>query len=160
MAANRKPSNTPNPILNRRAKFDYELLDEIVAGISLTGPEVRAARDGHVQLKGSYVTIRSGELWLNNASFSMKLNTKGDSHNRTVDTSPRKLLASRKQIDALEAKKTGGMSIVPTKLLTQGRYIKLVIALGKGKKNYDKRETIKRRETERDTMRAIKMRGI
>ena len=122
----------------------------------LTGPEVRAARDGHVQLKGSFVTVRNNELWLNNASFSLKLNQKGQVGARTIDTEPRKLLASRKQIDNLVAHKKQGMSIVPTKLLTTGKFIKLVIALGKGKKNYDKRETLKRRDQERDSQRAIK----
>ena len=86
-------------IVNRRARFDYELGDEIVAGLSLTGLEVRAAREGHVQLKGAYVTIRGGELWLNNASFSLRQNERGQPNARTVDTSSRKLLASRRQID-------------------------------------------------------------
>ena len=149
-----KPSNTS--ILNRRAKFDYELGDEIVAGLELTGPEVRAARDGHVQLKGSFVTIRGDELWLNNASFSVRLNQKGEVNARAVDTRPRKLLASRKQIDNLAERKQSGMTIVPTKMLTQGRFIKVVIALGKGKKNYDKRESLKRRDQDRDAKRAIK----
>ena len=143
-------------VVNRRASFDYALGEELVAGIVLTGPETRAARDGHIQLKGSYVNIRNGELWLNNASFSLKINEKGKAGSRTIDTTPRKLLASRKQIDNLASKKQAGMSIVPIKLLTQGRYIKVVIALGKGKKNYDKRETIKRREQERDVRRALR----
>lgn len=146
----------PKAVLNRRARFDYELGDEIVAGLILTGPEVRAARDGHVQLKGTFVTIRSNELWLNNASFSLKLNQRGVVGARTIDTEPRKLLASRKQIDSLVARKKEGMSIIPTKLLTTGRFIKVVVALGKGKKNYDKRETLKRRDQEREASRAIK----
>jgi SsrA-binding protein len=156
MAQKKKPVAAPKAIVNRRARFDYEIGEEIVAGMVLTGPEVRAARDGHVQLKGSFVTVRNNELWLNNASFSLKLNQKGQVGARTIDTEPRKLLASRKQIDNLVAHKQQGMSIVPTKLLTTGRFIKLVIALGKGKKNYDKRETLKRRDQERDANRAIK----
>ncbi len=148
----KKKSSHPPSIVNRRARFDYELSDDLVVGIILTGPEVRAARDGHVQLRGSYVTIRDGELWLNNASFSLKLNQKGGG-TRTVDTSVRKLLASRRQIDDLAARKKSGMSIIPTKLLTTGNYIKLVIALGRGKKLYDKRETIKRREQDRESRR-------
>lgn len=156
MAQKKKPVTTPKAIVNRRARFDYELGDEIIAGLVLTGPEVRAARDGHIQLKGSFVTIRNNELWLNNASFSMKLNQKGDPSARTIDTEPRKLLASRKQIDTLAAKKKSGLTIVPTKLLTAGKFIKIVIALGKGKKNYDKRETLKRRDQERESQRAIK----
>jgi SsrA-binding protein len=151
----KKPSISPIAILNRRARYDYALDDDLVVGIMLTGPEVRAARDGHVQLKGAFVNLIKNELFLNNASFSLRLNQKG-STDRTVDTSPRKLLAHRKQIDALNKQKTTGMTIVPLKLLTQGRHIKLVIALGKGKKHYDKRESIKRRDTERDTRRELK----
>ena len=84
----RKPST--NQIINRRARFDYSLGQEIITGISLTGPEVRAARDAHVQLKGSFVTIRDNELWLNNASFSIKNNDKNAKSNRTIDTRARK----------------------------------------------------------------------
>lgn len=156
MATKKKPKSAPTSIVNRRARFDYELGDDLVVGLSLTGPETRAARDGHIQLKGSFVTIRNGELWLNNASFSLKLNQRGVVGARTIDTEPRKLLAHRKQIDTLQAHKKTGMTIVPTKLLTSGRYIKLIIALGKGKKNYDKRETLKRREQTREAARMIK----
>lgn len=145
----------PGGLVNRRARFDYELGEEIVAGLVLTGPEVRAARDGHVQLKGSFVSLKENELWLNNASFSLKLNEKGAS-GRTVNTRPRKLLASCKQIDQFAASKKAGLTIVPTKLLTQGKFIKAVIALGKGKKRWDKRETIKRRDQDRDTKRILK----
>lgn len=145
-------------ITNRRARFDYELGEEIVAGLILTGQEVRSARDGHVQLKGAFVSVRNNELWLNNASFSLRLNQRGESNSRTVDTTARKLLASRKQIDHLQATKQQGMTIVPTKLLTTGKYIKLVIALGKGKKNYDKRQAIKRRDQDRETRRSLAQR--
>ena len=155
MAKKQRQKINPSTVLNRRARFDYALGEEIVAGIALTGLEVRAARDGHVQLKGAFVTVKDNELWLNNASFSLRLNEKGG-EGRTVDTSVRKLLASRKQIDAFIASKQQGMTIVPTKLLTSGKYIKVVIALGKGKKNYDKRETIKRRDQDRETQRIIK----
>lgn len=146
------------PIVNRRARFDYELGEEVVAGLVLTGLEVRAARDGHIQLKGSYVTIKDDELWLNNASFSLKLNERGKPGARTVDTEPRKLLVSRKQLNTLAVQKKSGMTIVPTKLLTRGRYIKIVIALGKGKKRWDKRQTLKHRDAERDAQAAIKYR--
>lgn len=140
-------------IVNRRARFDYELGEEIVAGIALTGQEVRAAREGHVQLKGSFVSVRNDELWLNNASFSLRLNVRGETNARSVDTSARKLLVSAKQRDAFLIAKKQGLTIVPTKLLTKGRFIKVVIALAKGKKNYDKRQTIKRRDLERDARR-------
>lgn len=149
MAQKKKSASKSQAIVNRRASFDYALSDELTTGIVLNGREARAARDGRVQLKGAFVTIRNNELWLNNASFSLKLNTKGVSET-TVDTTARKLLASRKQIDELAARKQDGMSIVPLRLLTRGRYIKLVIALGKGKKLYDKRQAIKKRDQERD----------
>lgn len=156
----RKNAAKAAPIItNRRARFDYELGDEIVAGIVLTGQEVRAARDGHVQLKSSFVSIKNNELWLNNASFSLKLNQKGQTENRSIDTTARKLLASRKQIHTLAARKQTGLTIVPTKLITTGRFIKVIIALGKGKKRYDKRETLKRRDQERESRRAIKHAG-
>lgn len=155
MAQKKRSKQSPNIVVNRRARFDYALGDEIVAGIVLTGREVRAARDGHVQLKGSFVTIKDNELWLNNASFSLKLNDKSN-ESRSIDTSPRKLLASRKQIDSFIVSKQQGMTIVPTKLLSGGKFIKVVIALGKGKKTYDKRETIKRRDQDRETSRILK----
>lgn len=152
----KKPAkkSAPGGLVNRRARFDYSLGDEIVAGLVLTGPEVRAARDGHVQLKGAFVSVRDEELWLNNASFSVKLNQRGI-NDRSVDTRARKLLASRKQIDTFNASRAQGMTIVPTKLLTQGKFIKVVIALGKGKKRWDKRETIKRRDIDREQRRQI-----
>lgn len=154
MATKKKKPTKARAIVNRRASFDYALGDDLTVGVVLTGREVRAARDGRIQLKGSFVTIRNNELYLNNASFSLALNTKGEGET-TVDTSPRKLLASRKQIEELADRKQAGMSIVPLRLLTQGRYIKLVIALGKGKKNYDKRQAIKKRDQERDTSRTF-----
>ena len=156
MAQKKKAKPQQKSIVNRRASFDYALDEDLVVGISLTGPETRAARDGHIQLKGSFVSIRDKELWLNNASFSLKINEKNKIGARTIDASPRKLLAKRKQIDDLDNRKQSGMSIVPLKLLTNGRYIKVVIALGKGKKNYDKRETLKRRDQERDANREMK----
>lgn len=148
-------NHTP-AIVNRRARFDYDLGDEIVAGIVLNGLEARAARDAHVQLRGAYITVRNQELWLNNASFSVRLNEQGRPGARSVSTSPRKLLVHKKQLDQLAAHKKEGMTIIPTKLLTSGRHIKVVIALGKGKKRWDKRETIKRRDIDREHKRILK----
>lgn len=123
--------------VNRRAHFDYQLGEELSCGMALSGPEVRLIRDHHVQLKGSFVTIRNGELWLNNLTL-------GADTARNI-----KLLATKKQIHALEREKIAGSTIVPVKLLGGGRHIKLVIAVGKGKKKYDKRETIKKRDIDR-----------
>ncbi|QJU08307.1 SsrA-binding protein SmpB [Candidatus Saccharibacteria bacterium oral taxon 488] len=154
-----KPAKTKKPsthtVVNRRARFDYELGEEIVAGLVLTGMEVRAAREGHVQLKGAFVSLRNGELWLNNASFSLRLNVRGQANARSIDTSVRKLLVSKRQLTRFSEAKQQGMTIVPTKLLTSGKFIKVVIALAKGKKTYDKRETIKRRDQDRETRRQL-----
>ena len=133
----KKPKVPATVTENRQARFDYFLGDELVCGLSLSGPEVRLIRDHHVQLKGSFVTIRNHELWLNNLTLG-------------ADTARNlRLLATKKQIASLEKQKTAGFTIVPVKLLAGGRHIKLVIALGKGKKKYDKRETIKRRDFNR-----------
>ena len=123
--------------VNRRARYDYTLSDELVVGMQLSGPEVRSIRDHHVQLKGSFVTIRNNELWLNNLTL-------GADTARNI-----KFLATKKQIASLEREKVAGSTIVPVKLLGGSRFIKLVIAVGKGKKKYDKRETIKKRDIER-----------
>lgn len=123
--------------VNRRAHYDYTLGEELVCGMSLSGPQVRLIRDHHVQLKGSYVTIRDNELWL----YGLTLGAE--------QTSNIRLLATRKQIASLLRAKVDGSTIVPVRLLGGGRHIKLVIAVGKGKKKYDKRETIKKRDIER-----------
>ena len=149
-----KKPNT-QAVINRRARFDYELGEEIVAGLGLTGLEVRAAREGHVQLKGAFVSLKNNELWLNNASFSLRLNVHGEANTRSVDTSARKLLVSKKQLAHFTDAKKQGMTIVPTKLLTNGKFIKVVIALARGKKTYDKRETIKRRDQDREARRLV-----
>lgn len=134
-----KKSKTPATVtVNRRARFDYQLGDELSCGLVLTGPEVRLIRDHHVQLKGSFVTLRNGELWLSNLTL-------GADTARTL-----KLLATKKQLQTLARAKQDGLQLVPVRLLAGGRYIKLVIATGKSKKKYDKRETIKQRDLARD----------
>lgn len=133
-----KKKKTPDSVtVNRRAHFDYQLGEELVCGMALSGPQVRLIRDHHVQLKGSYVTIRNSELWLYGLTLGADT------------TSDVKLLATKKQIASLERAKVAGSTIVPVKLLGGGKHIKLVIAIGKGKKKYDKRETIKKRDIER-----------
>ena len=133
----KKKKSPETTTVNRRARFDYSLGDELVCGMALSGPEVRLIRDHHVQLKGSFVTIRNDELWLNNLTL-------GAETARNI-----RLLATKKQIKSLEREKVAGSTIVPLKILAGGRHIKLVVALGKGKKKYDKRETIKRRDLDR-----------
>ncbi len=136
--AKKSPKKSNSSVtINRRASYDYSLSDGLTVGLSLTGPEVRQIRDHHVQLKGSFVTLRNRELWLNNLTL-------GAETARNI-----RLLATKRQIRDFEREKTAGFTIVPTKLLAGGRKIKLVIALGKGKKKYDKRETIKNRDISR-----------
>ena len=158
-----KKKSPASVTVNRRARYDYALSDESVCGLVLSGPEVRLIRDHHVQLKGSFVTIRyqksaalapktrrrssptpppvRPELWLNNLTL-------GSETARNL-----KLLATKKQIAALEKAKQDGSALVPTKLLAGGRYIKLAVAIGKGKKKYDKRQSIKSRDLDRDAHR-------
>ena len=151
-----KPVKTADAIVsNKRAFFDYALGETLVCGIVLTGPEVRAVRDGRAQLKGSYVTIRNNELWLNNTSFSVKSNNPKEEGQVVVSTEPKKLLATHKQIINFANEKTAGYTIVPTRMFTNNRHIKVEIALAKGKKEYDKRQVIKQRDTERENLRFL-----
>ncbi len=149
----KKPHTTGN-ITNRRARFDYELGDSLVVGMSLTGAETKALRLGHGQLRGAYVTDKNGELWLINAQIT---GDRGILIDEATKTRSRKLLAKRLEIEKLLAAKGQGMTIVPLEVLNRGRYIKLRIALGRGKKKYDKRETLKRRQQERDIARETKL---
>jgi SsrA-binding protein len=142
-------------ITNRRARFDYELGETISAGLVLSGPEVRGARLGHVRLTGAYANVKDGELWLTNMSISIPQSAQAAIEAKEVST-PRKLLVTKKQLAQVAEAKKQGMTIVPTRLFTQGRYVKIELALAKGKKKYDKRETIKRRQQDRDAKRAIK----
>lgn len=133
----KKPKAPTSVTVNRRAHYDYQLGEELSCGMCLSGPEVRLIRDHHVQLKGSFVTIKNGELWLNNLTL-------GADTERNI-----KLLVTKKQLSGLERAKQGGFQLVPVKLLAGGRHIKLIIATGKSKKKYDKRETIKKRDITR-----------
>lgn len=139
--AKKRPSE--GKIQNRRARFDYELSDSFVAGLVLNGRETKSLRYGQGSLRGAYVTVKDGELWLINASIT---GGRGIVINEEEVTKARKLLAKKREINAFIAAKQQGRTIVPTEILTKGKFIKLRIALGKGKKRWDKRETIKRRE--------------
>lgn len=142
----RKKQATTKQITNRRARHDYELGDSLVVGIQLSGAETKALRLGHGQLRGAYVTIKDDELILINATISSSAGIPIDESDQTRS---RKLLAKRREIDALAEAKQQGRTIVPLEMLTGGRYIKLRLATGRGKKQYDKRETLKRRDEQR-----------
>ena len=152
--AKKKQAQTKS-IVNRRARHDYELGDSLTVGIELTGGEAKALRMGHGQLRGAYVTVKGDELILINANIS---GTSGVLIPETEQTRARKLLAKRREINALIDGKQQGKTIVPLEMLTQGRYIKLRIAIGRGKKLYDKRQTLKARDEGRQINRALKTR--
>lgn len=135
----KKAKNLATVVVNRRAHYDYQLGEKLEVGMVLTGAQVRLIRDRHAQLKGTYVTIRNHELWLLGLTLGSET------------TENIKLLATKKQIASLEREKQSGSTIVPVELHPLKRHIKLIIAPGKGKKEYDKRQTIKGRDLDRES---------
>lgn len=149
----KKSANQPKHIANRRARHDYELGDSLVAGISLTGAETKALRMGHGHLRGAYANIKDGEMWLINATI---VGTRGVNIPENERTRTRKLLLKRREIETLGQAKQQGRTIVPLEILTGGRYIKVRLAIGKGRKLYDKRQNLKARDESRAMSAAIK----
>jgi SsrA-binding protein len=148
-----KSAHKIKQITNRRARHDYELGDTLTAGIVLSGAETKALRMGHGQLRGAYVTIKGSELWLINATIN---GTRGIRIAENEQTRSRKLLASKREIEHLQVAKQQGRTIVPLDIATSGRYIKVRIAIGKGRKQYDKREAIKARDESRRLSNVVK----
>lgn len=144
-------------ISHKRASFDYEILETFEAGISLLGTEVKSVRGGQGKLEGAYVLIRGNEAFLVGASIPafQKKNVRADYEPERV----RKLLLTQKEIALLEQKsEKQGLTIVPIKLYNKSSKLKLEIALVRGKKKHDKRESIKERDTKRDVERELKYR--
>ena len=139
---------------NRKAYHNYHILDSIEAGIALTGTEIKSIRAGRVSLGDAYVRPEGGELWLVNAHIARY---EAGSYLSHEPTRTRKLLLHRKEIESLTSKVVErGFTLVPVKLYIKGSIAKVEVALAKGKKLYDKRESIARRETEREIGRAMK----
>jgi len=139
---------------NRKAYHNYYIHDSLEAGIVLTGSEIKSIRAGRVNLRDAYVRPEKGELWLMNAHIARYDASSYMSHE---PTRPRKLLLHGKQIDSLTSKvKEKGLTLVPLKLYIKDSRAKVEIALGKGKKLHDKRESIARREAEREIGRATR----
>lgn len=140
---------------NRRARFDYEILDTLEAGIVLTGTEVKSLRTGKAQITESYASPERGELWLINAHIPEYMQANRFNH---TEKRPRKLLVSKKELARLsQAVERAGNSIVPLKLYFNDRGMaKVLIGLGKGKKSFDKRETQKNRDWNREKQRLLK----
>ena len=149
----KKKSNQPKTIKNRRAKYDYELDDSFVVGLALTGAETKSLRMSHGHLQGAYVTVKDNELWLINATIT---GSTGIPIEEQDQTRSRKLLAKKREIEKMIEAKKSGMTIVPLDVLIGGRFIKLRISLARGKKRYDKRQTIKKREEARRIGTALK----
>jgi SsrA-binding protein len=141
---------------NRKAYHDYHLLETFEAGIVLLGTEVKSIREGRVNLRDSFARVEDGEVFLYNVNISPY------SHRGYADHEPlrrRKLLLHRDEIRKLIGKTVEkGMTLVPVRLYYKDGRVKVAVSLAKGKKDYDKRETLKRREADRETRAAIKAR--
>ena len=141
---------------NRKAYYNYHIGETMEAGIALTGSEIKSIRSGRVSLSDAYVRPEGGELWLVNAHIARYEASSYMSHE---PKRPRKLLLHRKEITNLSSKVAEkGLTLVATKMYLKGSIAKVEIALAKGKRQYDKRETITRREVERELARATKVR--
>ena len=141
-------------IQNKKAKFDYEILDAYEAGIVLTGTEIKSIREGKAQLKDSYAVIKNGEIFLLNMHISHY--EQGNIFNHD-ETRTRKLLLHKKEILKLRDRvEIEGLTLVPIKLYFKGNKAKILIGIAKGKKTYDKRESIKKRDIDRDLKKQFK----
>lgn len=139
---------------NRQASFRYELLDRLECGMVLQGTEVKSMRTVGAQLKDGYVTIDDGELWLHNVHIAPYPPAYHGNH---VPDRTRKLIAKRREIERLVGSvAVKGLTLVPTRMYFKGPYAKVEIALARGKDLYDKRESIKERETKREMDRAVR----
>ena len=142
---------------NKKAAFDYHLLKRMEAGLSLVGTEIKSIRDGSVSIREAYVRPKDGELWLVGAHIAKYAPASGRNHEPTRD---RKLLLHKRQIRELEREATmAGATIVPTRLYLKNGLAKLEIALARGKRKYDKRQMIAKREAERRMQQAVRRRG-
>lgn len=136
-------------IVNRKARFDYTFLETFTAGISLLGSEVKSIQEGGVTMVDSYCIIHDGEVWVKSLNISIRLGS--FQHDPSRD---KKLLLKKREIRKLQTSLDKGVTIVPVKMFRNQRgRIKMEIALAKGKKNYDKRNSIKEREIEREMRR-------
>ena len=139
---------------NRRARHDYELLDRYEAGLVLTGTEIKSVRNRSVNLRGSFVQNVKGELFLMEANIAQYEQGNRENHE---PKRPRKLLLHQREIDKItDALTMKGLTVVPTKLYLRDGWAKVEIALARGKKQFDKRRDIARRDAERRVERALR----
>lgn len=140
---------------NRKARFDYEIMEKYEAGIELLGTEVKSVRGGRMSLEGAFVIVRGGEAFLINANIPPY---QPNNASETYDPlRTRRVLLTKKEIRELAATESNkSLTMVPISAYPKGRKIKIEVALVRGKKKYDKRETIKKRESDRETRREYK----
>lgn len=139
---------------NKKARHDYEILETYEAGIVLTGTEIKSVRAARITLKDGFAQIKNGEVWLNNVHITPY--EQGNIWNQAPDRT-RKLLLKKREIAKLDNELKGtGMTLVPLKVYLKNGFAKVLIGLAKGKHDYDKRESIKRREQDRDIKRQMK----
>jgi SsrA-binding protein len=152
------PNGAPRILAsNRRAHHDYHILESFEAGIQLQGTEVKAVRTGKVQLKDSFVEFRDGQAYLVGAHISPYSHGNRENH---LPERPRRLLLKRRQIERLFGRTLlKGYTVVPLSVYLKGNWVKVEIALAQGKKLYDKRETEKRKELDREAAEAVKGSG-
>ncbi|WP_283805596.1 SsrA-binding protein SmpB [Seleniivibrio woodruffii] len=140
---------------NKKAFFDYEILETFETGVALTGTEVKSVKAGKISIKEAFVKILSNELWLVNSHVAEYEQANRFNHNPTRS---RKLLMKRREIDRLIGRiKEAGLTLVPISVYSKNRLVKVEIALAKGKKTHDKRNTIKERDLQRELGRDIKL---
>ncbi len=143
---------------NRRARFNYEILETFEAGMVLTGSEIKSVRDRHMTISEGYVQVRNGEAWLLNAHIAQYPAAGPFGQHET--TRPRKLLLKKKEIAHIEREmQKARLTIVPLRVYIKGRVAKVLIGLGRGKRQVDRRETIKRRDAQREIGRAMRVKG-
>ncbi|HAU66278.1 TPA: SsrA-binding protein [Candidatus Uhrbacteria bacterium] len=141
--------------INKKARFDYEILETFEGGLRLTGSEVKSIKAGHAQLKGAFLHIQGSELWLKGA-FVQAYKPAGiqEEYDPYRD---RKVLVHRREINRLMGKRqTKGLTIIPLSVYTKGDLVKLEFALGRGKKKYEKRETLKKRDIQKQMREHLK----
>jgi len=139
---------------NKKARFDYEILEKFEAGLVLTGSEVKSLRDGAVNLKDSYVSFRNSEAFLQNAHISVYT---ASSYNNHHTERLRKLLLHKEEINKIMGRvQEKSLTCVPLKLYFKGGRVKVEIGLGRGKKTHDKRQSIKKKESDRELARVLK----
>lgn len=149
-----KQAEEKNITVNRKARHEYHILQTFEAGIVLLGTEVKALREGKANLVDSYATIKNGEVWLVSAHISEYKQGNINNHNPTRD---RKLLLNKSEIRKLIGKiKEKGLTLIPLRMYFKNGRVKVELALAKGKKSYDKRETIAKRDFQREQERRIK----